>query len=102
NNSDIIDAIWNHSKGLPLYLGLITANPNKTFNPAVDVVNHIFDSIPEKDDIRRKIAIDAALLSLPFTKDDLQAFGYIEEQDHEKIFHWLIEQSFVYSDLITG
>ena len=76
-DSDRIATIWQLSKGLPLYLGLLTSNPLGKLDPTKDVVVNFLRWIPEQEQVKRQLALDAALLSRPFNRDDLDAFSYI-------------------------
>jgi tetratricopeptide (TPR) repeat protein len=89
--------IWHLSQGLPLYLGLLTSNPNGDIDPTKDVVVNFLRWIPEKERIKRQLALDAALLSRPFNQDDLEIFSYVPESDRASLYQWLTEQPFVRS-----
>ncbi|HWS83504.1 MAG TPA: ATP-binding protein, partial [Ktedonobacteraceae bacterium] len=89
--------IWHLSRGLPLYLGLLTSNPHGDIDPTKDVVINFLRWIPEREQIKRELALDAALLSRPFNQDDLEAFTYVPEADRLLFYQWLTEQPFVRS-----
>jgi tetratricopeptide (TPR) repeat protein len=89
--------IWHLSRGLPLYLGLLTSNPHGDVDPTKDVVVNFLRWIPKHESIKRQLALDAALLSRPFNQDDLEAFSYVSESDRALLYQWLIEQPFVRS-----
>jgi tetratricopeptide (TPR) repeat protein len=96
-DSDYIDTIWQLSHGLPLYLGLLTSNPMGKVDPTKDVVDNFLRRIPEHDQIKRQLALDAALFSRPFNQDDLEAFAYVPENERSILYRWLIGQTFVRS-----
>jgi tetratricopeptide (TPR) repeat protein len=91
-----IAAIWQLSRGLPLYLGLLTANPSGEVDPTEDVVVNFLRWIPEQEVLKRKLALDAALFSTPFNQDDLAAFPSVSEQERSPLFRWLTRQPFVH------
>ncbi len=88
--------IWRLSRGLPLYLGLLTSNPQGEVDPTKDVVDNFLCWIPEREHIKRRLALDAALLTKPFNQDDLEAFTYLPEQEQLELYYWLTGLSFVY------
>jgi tetratricopeptide (TPR) repeat protein len=93
--SDRIATIWQLSGGLPLYLGLLTSNPLGQVDPTKDVVVNFLRWIPEQEQVKRQLALDAALLSRPFNRDDLEAFSYLPEEKRSDLYQWLIELPFV-------
>jgi tetratricopeptide (TPR) repeat protein len=92
---DRIHSIWQLSRGLPLYLGLLTSNPQSEVDPTKDVVVNFLRWIPEQDQIKRRLVLDAALFSRPFTQDDLEAFKYVSENERLSLYYWLIGLPFV-------
>jgi tetratricopeptide (TPR) repeat protein len=92
---DRIATIWQLSGGLPLYLGLLTSNPHGKVDPTKDVVVNFLRWIPEQEQVKRQLALDAALLSRPFNRDDLEAFPYLSEHERPALYQWLIELPFV-------
>ena len=92
-----IATIWQLSQGLPLYLSLLTSNPRGKVDPTADVVANFLRWIPEKEQIKRQFALDAALFSRPFNQDDLAAFTYLPENELPSLYSWLIAQPFVRS-----
>jgi tetratricopeptide (TPR) repeat protein len=99
---DSMNTIWQLSRGLPLYLGLLTFHSQGTIDPTEGVVANFLRWIPEQDHVKRRLAIDAALFSRPFNQDDLTAFTYIEEQDLENMYQWLIRLPFLRMSLQGG
>ena len=93
---DRIATIWRLSRGLPLYLGLLTSHPQGEVDPTKDVVDNFLRWIPEREHIKRRLALDAALLTKPFNQDDLEAFTYLPEQGRLDLYDWLTGLSFVY------
>ena len=93
---DRIASIRRLSRGLPLYLGLLTSNPQGEVDPTKDVVDNFLRWIPEREHIKRRLALDAALLTKPFNQDDLEAFIYLPEQERLDLYYWLTGLSFVY------
>jgi tetratricopeptide (TPR) repeat protein len=91
-----IITIWQLSQGLPLYLSLLTSNPRGKVDPAADVVANFLRWIPEKEQVKRQLALDASLFSRPFNQDDLAAFIYLPEQERLDLYYWLTGLSFVY------
>jgi tetratricopeptide (TPR) repeat protein len=94
-DSERIATVWQLSGGLPLYLGLLTSNPLGKVDPTKDVVVNFLRWIPEQEQVKRQIALDAALLSRPFNRDDLEAFSYLSENEQPDLYQWLIELPFV-------
>ncbi len=94
-DSDRIATIWQLSGGLPLYLGLLTSNPLGQVDPTKDVVVNFLRWVPEQEQVKRQLALDAALLSRPFNRDDLEAFSYLPEEKRSDLYQWLIELPFV-------
>ena len=92
---DRIHTIWQLSRGLPLYLGLLTSNPRSEVDPTKDVVVNFLRWIPEQDQLKRRLVLDAALFSRPFTQDDLEAFKYVSENEKLSLYYWLIGLPFV-------
>ena len=97
-----ITTIWQLSRGLPLYLALLTANPQGEVDPTADVVANFLRWIPEQEQVKRRLVLDAALLSRPFNQDDLAAFTYLPEQERPITYLWLIQQPFVRSNPRDG
>ncbi len=101
-DSDRIATIWQLSGGLPLYLGLLTSNPHGKVDPTKDVVVNFLRWIPEQEQVKRQLALDAALLSRPFNQDDFEAFPYLSENDRSALYQWLIELPFVHTSPSDG
>ena len=98
-DENIIDKIWYVSQGLPLYLSLLTFNPQTNIDPTSDVVANFLRWIPEQDHIKRQLALDASLFSRPFNQDDLEAFQYTKEAEDTctSLYQWLIRLPFIKS-----
>jgi tetratricopeptide (TPR) repeat protein len=92
-----ISTIWQLSQGLPLYLSLLTSNPRGKVDPTADVVANFLRWIPEREYIKRQLALDTALFSHPFNQDDLVAFPYLPKNELPSLYSWLIAQPFVRS-----
>ena len=92
---DRMQTIWQLSHGLPLYLGLLTSNPRGEVDPTKDVVVNFLRLVPEHDQIKRRLTLDAALFSRPFTQDDLEAFKYVLEDERSALYYWLTGLPFV-------
>ncbi len=101
-NLNQVTTTWQLSRGLPLYLGLLTTNPLAKIDPTADIVSSFLRWIPEKEEVKRKIALDASLLTRPFNQDELKAFKYIPEQEQPSIYRWLTKQPFVRSNFQDG
>ncbi len=97
-----IPTIWQLSKGLPLYLSLLTSNPQGKVDPIADVVANFLRWIPEQEQVKRQLILDAALLSRPFNQDELRAFTYLPEHERPTLYRWLIAQPFVHSNFQDG
>jgi tetratricopeptide (TPR) repeat protein len=97
-----IATIWQLSRGLPLYLSLLTSNPRGKVDPTADVVANFLRWIPKEEQIKRQLALDAALFSRPFNQDDLEAFTYLPENERDSFYDWLIGQPFVRSSSQDG
>ncbi len=94
---DHISTIWQLSQGLPLYLSLLTSNPRGKVDPTADVVANFLRWIPEREQIKRQLALDTALFSHPFNQDDLATFPYLPKNEIPSLYSWLIAQPFVRS-----
>ena len=94
--------IWQLSRGLPLYLGLLTFNLQGNVDPTADVVANFLRWIPEQEHIKRRVALDVALFSRPFNQDDLAAFTYVQEDERTTLYRWLIRLPFVRSNPQDG
>ncbi|MBA2391918.1 MAG: ATP-binding protein [Ktedonobacteraceae bacterium] len=70
-----IDSIWQLSRGLPLYLSLLTSDPRSDVDPTTDVVANFLRWIPQNENIKRRLVLDASLFSRPFNQDNLTAFS---------------------------
>jgi tetratricopeptide (TPR) repeat protein len=86
--------IYQLSRGLPLYLSMLTTNPEGHVDPTAGVVENFLRWIPKQEAQKRQLALNAALFSLPFTKDDITAFSYSEPEKSD-LYHWLIGQPFI-------
>ena len=93
---------WQLSGGLPLYLSLLASNPLGGLDPTKDVVVNFLRWIPEQEASKRQLALDAALLSRPFNKDDLEVFSYVPENERSNLYQWLIELPFVRASPLDG
>jgi len=90
-----LNTIWRLSQGLPLYLSLLTSNPQGEVDSTADVVANFLRWIPKEEEVKRQLALDAALLSRPFNQDDLATFTYLTENERPAFHRWLIRQPFV-------
>ncbi len=90
-----IDSIWQLSHGLPLYLSLLTSDPHSDVDPTTDVVANFLRWIPQSENVKRRLVLDASLFSRPFNQDDLTAFSYMPENECAYFYQWLIQQPFV-------
>src|SRR6266704_4000838 len=93
---DRIATIWQLSQGLPLYLSLLTSNQRGKVDPGADVVANFLRWIPENEQVKRQMALDASLFSKPVSQDDLAAFAYLPEQERIELYYWLTALSFIY------
>src|SRR6266702_1905919 len=80
-----IDTIWKLSRGLPLYLSLLTSNPQGNVDPTKDVVDNFLRWISQQEQIKRRLALDGALFSKSFNQDDLQAFPYLPQSSDPRV-----------------
>jgi len=94
-NEKQVENIWKLSKGLPLWLGLFAANPGQQIDPTRGVVENFLRWIPPEEDVKRRLALEAALFSRPFNQDELAAFDYIKPEERPVLYHWLCNQSFI-------
>jgi tetratricopeptide (TPR) repeat protein len=96
-----VEAIWQKSGGLPLYLGLLASNPHGELDATESVVANYLRWIQKDDELgdkKRRLALETALFSKPFNQDDFAAFGsYIKLEGKERVelFQWLVKESFV-------
>ena len=100
-DTERITLFWQLSRGLPLYLGMLTSNPQGKIDPTTNVVANFLRWIPEHDHVKRRLALDASLFSMPFSQDDLAAFTYVDA-DKASLFQWLIGQPFVRLSSLEG
>ncbi len=96
-----ISQISQLSRGLPLYLSMLTTNAEGRIDPTASVVENFLRWIPRHESQKRQLALNAALFSLPFTKDDLAAFSYAEPERSE-LYRWISGQPFVLSNPQDG
>jgi tetratricopeptide (TPR) repeat protein/anion-transporting ArsA/GET3 family ATPase len=101
-DADQVATIQQLSGGLPLYLALLTSNPLGKIDPTKDVVINFLRWIPEQEALKRQLALDAALLSLPFTMDDLEVFSYVSEAERANLYQWLIDLPFIRTSPLDG
>ena len=101
-DAERIETIWQLSHGLPLYLGFLTSNPQGKVDPTANVVANFLRWIPKQEQVKRRLALDAALFSRPFNQDELGAFTYVSEQERPTLYYWLTVQPFVQSTLQDG
>jgi tetratricopeptide (TPR) repeat protein/ABC-type dipeptide/oligopeptide/nickel transport system ATPase subunit len=94
--------LWKLTRGLPIYLYLLTRDPHTRINPTKSIADNILGT--ELDIIKRQLALSSALFSRPFNQSDVEAFANLEEkyrylpQDRNEqvtLYRWLIEQHFV-------
>ncbi len=101
-DTDQATTIWQLSGGLPLYLGVLTSNPFGRVDPTKDVVVNFLRWIPEQEPVKRQLALDAALLSRPFNRDDLEAFSYLSDDTRSDLYQWLVDLPFVRTSPLDG
>ena len=104
--------IWQLSRGLPLYLSLLTTNPNEKVDPTADVVANFLRWIAADEQIKRQLILDMSLHSRPFSQDDLSVCPYVPTEQRLSLFNWLITQPFIqgyglngrysYHDIVRG
>jgi tetratricopeptide (TPR) repeat protein len=80
----------------------LTADPQGKVDPTANVVANFLRWIPEQEQIKRRLALDAALFSRPFNQDELEAFSCISEQERPSLYHWLTAQPFVQGNSQDG
>lgn len=103
-DSNKLNIIWQISRGLPLFLSLLTTNQDRDIDPTEDVVDNFLRWIPEAEKVKRRLALDAALLSKPFNQDDIEVFTYLPKDENERtnLFNWLIGLPFIKSNFQEG
>jgi tetratricopeptide (TPR) repeat protein len=101
-DADRVNTIRQLSGGLPLYLALLTSNPHGRVDPTKDVVVNFLRWIPEQEPVKRQLALDAALLSRPFNRDDFEAFSYVSDAERTYLYQWLIELPFIRTSPLDG
>ncbi len=79
-NPQRINEISLLSRGLPLYLSILTSNPEGRIDPHAEVVENFLRWIPKRESKKRQLVLNASLFTHPFTKDDLAAFSYAEPE----------------------
>jgi tetratricopeptide (TPR) repeat protein len=91
-----IKTFWQLSHGLPLYLSMQTSSPTE-IDPTASVVENFLRWIPKQEQVKRNLALDAALFSKSFNLDDLQVFDYLPRSENERfaLYRWLTSQPFV-------
>jgi len=97
-----ISTLLRLSRGLPYSLSLLTSNSEGEVDLAKDVFDNFLRGIPEQEEMKRQLALEAALLTRPFNRDDLKAFAYLTENDRPILYRWLSEQPFVRSNPQDG
>lgn len=97
-----VDTYWQLSRGLPLFLGLLTSNAQGDIDPTKNVVDNFLRGIPKEEQVKRRLALDSACFSRPFNQDDLAAFSHVPEQEHSQFYLWLTGQPFVRSSPQDG
>jgi tetratricopeptide (TPR) repeat protein len=97
-----IETIYHLSQGLPLYLSLLTSSGEGNIDPTKSVIDNFLRWIPDQEQIKRRLALDAALFSKAFNLDDLVVFSYIAEQEREALYLWLAGQPFISRDIQNG
>ena len=97
-----ISTLLQLSRGLPYSLSLLTSNTHEEVDLTKDVVDNFLRGIPEHEEMKRQLALEAALLTRPFNQDDLKAFVYLSENDWPILYRWLSEQPFVRSNPQDG
>ncbi len=90
-----VNQVWHLSRGLPLYLGMLTANQNGKLDPTADVVQNFLRWIPPGEEVKQRVVLDAALFSRAFNRDDFKAFNYIAEEQRTDLHRWLLLQPFI-------
>jgi tetratricopeptide (TPR) repeat protein/V8-like Glu-specific endopeptidase len=93
---------WKLTNGLPLALGIIVSNPHGEIDLSKEVVDNYLSAIPEHEEVKRRLALDAALFSKPFNQDDLEALPYINDDERPILYRWLTTQPFVSSNPEDG
>lgn len=91
-----VNQIWQLSHGLPLYLGMLTANQDGKIDPTTDVVQNFLRWIPPTEEVKQRLVLDAALFSRAFNRDDLKAFAYVGEEQRTELYNWLLLQPFIH------
>jgi len=106
-----VAATWQSSHGLPFYLSLLTSSLQGEIDPTKDVVDNFLRWIPPEEDVKRRLSLDGAFFSRPFSRDDLEAFEYLpkdfaylpeNKNEQTKLYNWLTGQDFVESILHDG
>lgn len=90
-----VDQIWKLSRGLPLYLRMLTFSRDVEIDPTENVVENFLRWIPADEPHKRRLLLDAALFSHTFNRDDLKAFSYVSDDERETLYRWLRQQPFV-------
>src|SRR5260370_5961962 len=97
-----MDKVWELASGLPLYLIFLTADIQETIDVTAGVVANFLRWIPEEEQTKRQLVLDASLLSRPFNQDELALFTYLSEDERSSLYRWLSEQPFVKSSVPDG
>jgi tetratricopeptide (TPR) repeat protein len=101
-----VAAIWQSSRGLPIFLNLLTSSLRGEIDPTKDVVGNYLRWIPQEEDVKRRLSLDGAFFSRPFNRDDLEAFELLPEdfaylpknkREQTMLYNWLTGQDFVVS-----
>src|SRR5260221_4817041 len=99
---DRISTLLRLSGGLPYSVSLLTSNSQGEVDLTKDVVDNFLGGIPEHEEMKRQLALEAALLTRPFNQDDLEAFSYLSVNDRPIFYRWLCDQPFVRSNPQDG
>src|SRR5579884_2090099 len=83
-----VATIWQLSGGLPLSLSMLTLDPERSIDPAADVLTNVLHWLAGQGQSKQRVVLQAALFSRPFTQDDLAAFSSFSEQERTSFYRW--------------
>ncbi|HET9999336.1 MAG TPA: tetratricopeptide repeat protein [Ktedonobacteraceae bacterium] len=98
------DTIWQVSRGLPLALSLLTLDHEAVIDPQEDTSANVLHWLSRQEQSKQQLVLHSALFSGPFHQDDITAFRFLPESEHERVrlYRWLIALPFVQHRVLDG
>jgi tetratricopeptide (TPR) repeat protein len=98
------NTIWQVAGGLPLTLSLLTLDHGAVIDPQEDTPANVLRWLARQEQSKQQLVLHAALFSGPFHQDELTAFRFLPESEHERtrLYRWLIALPFVQHRALDG